>query len=140
MVNGIIEKAMASTDGPRQEQNMPMNFTKADVDEIVTDEFGGWNKRAVEAFYEFRNAIVCTVVVDERYKLYMDFQQAEADAKGIYVWDMPDDDLMAIFDWALSQENLAEQQIKPFRDGSTVGKVLRSSSPTALQTERPDRV
>lgn len=141
LVSKLIDQAMAATQGPRADYGLTADLAETDVQKMIQDTYGGWNREAFAAFFEFQCAVCCAAVIDDDYRLYMTPEEVEADPeRGVLVWEIPDTDLDKIFTWVLEQEDRAEGAAIPFRDGRYAADAVQPGGQPEGQAERPDRV
>lgn len=126
MVSKLIEMGMGATRSARSEYNIPDTFDEDEIDRVVEELYGGWTRDALAAFFELQCVVCCAAVIDDNYRLYMDYDDVKADPeRGVYVWELPDEDLTTIFTWAMKQEGQAEETVMPFRDGEKSGVFIQ---------------
>lgn len=141
LVSVLIDKSMASTKGERARVGMQDEISTEEVESLIEDTYGGMTREAIAAFFEFQCAVCCAAVIDDDYRLYMTQEEVNGDPeRGVLVWDIPDLDREVIYNWVMSQEDVAANTVMPFRDTADTRIHVRPEPVGEETAERPDSV
>lgn len=142
LVSEIIDRSLDVTEVARNEYGLARRtVSQDDIHGIVDEVYGGWTRDAVAAFLEFQSAMVCAVVIDPDYRMVMTYDEVLANPQlNVLVWDLPQEDRDAIFQWALQQEENAVASVMPFRDTGVADVAAQSGGAGTASRFSPDDV
>jgi hypothetical protein len=117
--NALIRAGVQATEKARIERGLdsPVQISDEDVQRAIEKEYGEFNQELASGWTQFLNAVVCNAVIDDEVHFYMTVAEADADNVGFFVDDLPDSDKMAVYSWAMVQEEQAVQSVATFPAG-----------------------